>query len=288
MLRIAERLGRLCREYRSYRVLKRVMALAMDEPTIDGSGERLHIESGSMYPHLDPVRILARYTTASRSQLDRRINKSRASSLCRRLIVNSTERAQTIPFETISGLTNANDHNWSSLRAYGQSLSVQVNESITGRFYRFQTEDDFRFLYKEAIEGRHHHVTEHSWSGRRYLHNSDRSHRIAALYRQNGEQDRHLTLKASIGRSVIDRAVYAEITNNYFATIAANSTCRMIASILSEVGATYEYYSNGDSYDHYYNLIWIHRNRDTITEDLGLLLKRLPKNLCYVFEENSV
>jgi hypothetical protein len=102
--------------------------------------------------------------------------------------------------------------------------------------YGFETNEDFSYLCNEVIGKKAFAIEFHTWSNRYYISNTDGSHRIAALYRQNHEQNRGVMLRLPLFERYLDKRLMTDLLSWFHILITTESAAIHIRGVLKELG----------------------------------------------------
>jgi hypothetical protein len=208
------------------------------------------------------------------------------SKLLKQVIITAQIGMKHISLDTISGLAAASDENWPTLRDYSNSLiprSRWPNEQV--RWYGFDTDDDFIYLSAE-VEKKVLSIQYHAWSNRYYLINTDGSHRIAALYKQNYEQNRGFVLSKEVTEHRLDVDLLSIILTKYYIIITSEFTAMKLAKILQNIDITCLFHDEFQyTYDDYRKVIAIEKANAATLKKIINYLKTINKDKLFIVND---
>lgn len=206
-----------------YKNLNLFLSLSFPAIEIDGRHNTLNLYQPSIFSWCEPVQIIKKF----KPFLICYSECAKVVSILNKLVCISRVENQIIKFEQISGLANASDLNWRSLKEYSESLlprnrweKVHNNSS----FYGFETDEDFFWLENQLILGSTPcilSINYYTWNERYYILNTDGSHRCAAFYRQNYEQNRKYKFNATLYVHTLNKELLNSFLEEYYCIITS-------------------------------------------------------------------
>jgi hypothetical protein len=252
-----------------------------------GDGKKLCLSQGSMLSSNDPYCLVQRLTGRARrwshSSEERKILETLPD-----LIKTVEYPATELPMDSVSGIDAASDENWSSLKEYAQSLLPRRRWPDTcSHWYGFETDEDFSYLCNEVIGKKAFAIEFHTWSNRYYISNTDGSHRIAALYRQNHEQNRGVMLRLPLFERDLDKRLMTDLLSSFHILITTESAAIHIRGVLKELGLGCLFCGGVEDKSNYIKVIWIKRIRSDFLELAIEFLSKLGKDKVYVVSSSA-
>lgn len=201
---------------------------------IDGRHNTLNFYQTSMFSWCDPILILQRYRPIHPFMPE----CIQAKKVIDSLLISKTIKNKTLQYEQISGIGNASDKNWKSLKEYSDSL-IPRNRWNTSQseYYGFDTDKDFDYLSQIVMTGKNYvgpfinGIEYHSWTGRYYINNTDGSHRCAALFRQNYEQNRKLQITTILREYFLNEDLFDHFLTGYYFIITSEYAAQKLANL---------------------------------------------------------
>jgi hypothetical protein len=251
------------------------------EGTKAGFEERIiNFSIPSMFFYNDPIMIIVRRSIgrgvfATRDETEKKLLEN-----INNLIEEVEKTGQEMDISQFSGLTNARDKDWGTLKNYGESLIPRSEWRHGGTYYGFETEDDYQFLVKEIIEYITHAI-HHTWANRFYLIIRDRSHRLAALYRQSINQNRSTKLNLNIYERKLNIDCVRVLFNDFFGILTTGNTYYFLAGILNSANIKI-FFERTPHEDEGICVLWIEKTDNELLSNIIDFIKHLPHDRCFL------
>lgn len=134
----------------------------------------------------------------------------------------------------ISGIAASKSHDYGSLE--GLACSLHLPHNYGGRYpIEFQTDEHFEKNIRE-LDGSFRHrpvkVLHRLWDDRRYVENSDGSHKLAAIFRQCREQGRNYRLHCYVHKVLINPDAAQFLLDNYYLLVLHRETFVSLLRVL--------------------------------------------------------
>ncbi len=277
-----------CKFYKKqYEIFDELMNFNYSKMLFTGSSDDiLDLNKTSMFLWNDPIEIIVRHT--------RILNCKPLSNAEIMLLKNTKNLIKTtnmgkrfLKIAEFSGITHANDLDWGTLDNYGKSLIPRSEWRQGGIYYGFETDEDYQYLVNEISA----HITNaihHKWTNRLYFENSNKSHRLAALYRQTINQNRNTVLKLELTEKNINIDCVKTILDNFWGIITTEKTYTFFVEIFKSINIKVlllneKYPSEQDSVC----VLWIEKTQNKLLARIinfisHLLISHLPSDQCYV------
>jgi len=242
----------------------------------------LNLNDQSMYWWNDHIECIVKYT--KRKSCKPLTNKEKlllenTSNIVEMTHINNI----TLDMLNFSGLSNASDQDWGTLKKYGESL-IPRNEWNENQknFYGFESDADYIYLIKELFESKYIKAARHhTWTGRYYFYNSNKSHRLAALYRQDSRQKRNTKINIALDECKLNSDCARIIYNNFFGIITTGKTYSFLMELLKHINITIILEEQNLCNDNIY-ILWIDKVMDELLLIIIKFIEILPSDECYL------
>jgi len=263
----------------------------------------LDFNKSSMFSRCDPIEIIITYTNnANNSMTNSHANRIKLMSLNDKenklrtsidnLKIEDNKGKQLLKVSKFTGLQHASDFDYGSLRNYGSSLLTRdewKKQGRSGTYYGFETEDDYKYLKKELFESEYPSIKNailHTWSNQLYVQNDDNSHRLAALYRQDTNQNNNTMIKLQLEENKLNIDNAKIIFDNFIGIITTDSTYFFLTDLLTDISKKYvntkilleeDLQVNGRLY-----ILWIEKPQNELVSNIVKFINRIPSDRCYM------
>jgi hypothetical protein len=218
----------------------------------------------------DPIEIIKRYTKRKNRIPFKNMEELLLKSV-ENLFTEEDIGMQTLELSKFSGLSNARDLDWGSLENYGNNL-----------YLHFETNEDFDRLESEIFNSSSiKAAVYHAWTDRLYFCNSDKSHRLAALYRHNLEKNRDIRISINLCKKELNFNNVKILFNNFIGIITTDKTYSLLIEIFKSINITIllEEYSPEDGRLY---ILWIEKSQNKLLASIIKFISQLPSNQCYI------
>jgi len=236
----------------------------------------------SMFWSNDPVEIIIRHTKKRDCKpLNDKENILLVS--IENLKKEKIEEKQYLEISNFSGLSAANDYDYGTIEKYGNSLIPRKEWDESQRhYYGFETDDDYKHLIDELFySGSINAAILHTWTKRLYFVNSSKSHRLAALYRQDISQNRNTKISFKIYKRELNIEFGKMIFENYTGIITTGSTYSFLAEKLKSIDIKILLEVIHPENDRLY-ILWVEKSQNELLSDLIEFISSLPSDRCYI------
>lgn len=212
-----------------YKNLESFLSLPFPIIRKDGGNSTLNLFQTSMFFSCDPIKLIQNFKSVD----VRNPECIKVRYILDKLVTVSKMDNQIVELEKISGVASASDDNWRDLKEYSEFLLPRARWKLPSEksFYGFETEADFKALENALITGISPYIlsVEYlSWSGRHYIFNCNGSHRCAAFYRQNYEQNRNYSFETILNIHSLNKELLKSFLNEYYCVITSYYTANRI------------------------------------------------------------
>jgi len=204
------------------------------------------------------------------------------------LIKQDINENQFLKISLFSGLTNANAPDYGTLKNYGNSLIPRCEWSINQRsYYGFENDEDYKHLMNDLFESENpiNIAFHHNWTDRYYFHCKNKSHRLAALYRQDTNQGR----KTNVNMTLYDRKLNIEygknIFDNFIGIITTGTTYSFLVNHFKSLYIEVLFEETEPESGRLY-ILWIGKPRDKLLYNIIKFISLLPSDRCYVISDD--
>jgi len=256
--------------------------------TFTGSDDDvLDFSKPSMFYHNDSIEIMVAHTKRKHCKPLSDNEKVLAMNI-NNLIEQDINENKSLKISLFSGLTNANAPDYGTLKNYGNSLIPrgEWNKSQMN-YYGFESDEDYKRLMNDLFESENpiKIAFHHKWTDRYYFYCVNKSHRLAALYRQDTNQDR----KTNVNMTLYDRKLNIEsgknIIDNFIGIITTGTTYSFLVNQLKNLYIEILFEENDPKSDRFY-ILWIEKPKDKLLSNIVKFISQLPSNKCYIISDD--
>ena len=269
-------------------VLDELKNFEYEKMTFTNSKESiLDFSKSSMFLNNDPFEVMVKYTKRPNFKPITNEEKKLLQSIDT-LITTENKGVQSLKVAMFSGLSNTRyDVDYETLEKYGNTLIPRVKWNKNQKnYYGFETDDDYLYLTSEIRNSKLiKTAVHHKWTDRYYFINDDLSHRLAALYRQDKNQNRNTILDLKLCEKELNIECVKVIFENYFGIITTGKTYSFLKNKLESINIKILLEYNSIENDKLY-ILWIEKKQDELLSSVVNYISLLPSDKCYLV--NSV
>lgn len=206
------------------------------------------------------------------------------------LLVNAGNLIQRVdkgvcPLEIskFSGLPNANASDYGTLENYGNNLIPRSEWNENQKyFYGFGNDEDYKYLKGELLNSSSVNAAiYHTWTDRLYFHNGNKSHRLAALYRQDARQKKNTTIELKLSEDSLNINSGKLLFENFTGIITTSKTYSLLVDRLKFINVQILLEELFPEKDRLY-ILWIRKTQNEILSDIVSFINLLPTDRCYI------
>jgi hypothetical protein len=271
-----------------YNVFNNLINFDFKKMTYTGSEEDiLDFSKESMFWTNDPIEILIKYTNKnginSLNDKEKLYHEKRLSQNVGNLIEEMPTHIQRLEIKNFSGLTSARDLDYGTIKNYGNNLLPRSEwKKDYKSFYGFETDDDYEYLKHELFDaGIINSAVLHKWSGRLYFLNKNGSHRLAALYRQDVNQNRNTAVELELYEKKLNIDSAKIIFQNYIGIITTHNTYKLLVEQLKQNNIEV-FLENDDYKSNLLAILWVERSKNKLLYDIVNFIKHISLDRCYI------
>lgn len=182
-----------------------------------------------------------------------------------------------------SGLSNANASDYGTLENYGNSL-IPRSEWNKNQiyYYGFENDEDYKYLKGELLNSSSVNAAiYHTWTKRLYFHNGNKSHRLAALYRQDTRQRKNTTIELKLSEDSLNINSGKLLFENFIGIITTGKTYSFLVDRLKFINVQILLEELFPEKDRLY-ILWIRKTQKEILSDIVKFINLLSTDRCYI------
>jgi hypothetical protein len=258
---------------------KKMIFTGSEEDVLDFSNQ-------SMFYRNDPIEIIMAHTkrknckplSTKEEELAKNIND---------LIKEDTKENQSLEISLFSGLSNANAHDYGSLKNYGNNLIPRCEWGKGQKsYYGFESDEDYKRLMNDLFESENpiKIAYHHKWTNRYYFHCLNKSHRLAALYRQDINQNRKTKVNLTLYNKELNIESGKKILDNFIGIITTDTTYSFLVEQLKNCYINVLFEEIAPKPRSIY-ILWIEKSKDELLSKIIKFINLLPLDRCYIISD---
>ena len=269
-------------------ILNEFMYFDYKKMTLSNSDDDvLDFSKSSMFYNNDSIEIMVTHTKRKNCKPLSDNEKLLAMNI-NNLIKQDIIENKSLKISLFSGLTNAKALDYGTLKNYGNSLIPRGEWNKSQKnYYGFESDEDYKRLMidlfgsKNLIKIAYHH----KWTDRYYFSCKDGSHRLAALYRQDTNQDRKTNINMTLYDKILNNESGKNIIDNFIGIITTGTTYSFLVKQLKILYIEVLFEENNPKSDDFY-ILWIEKPKDKLLSNIVKFISQLPSDKCYIISDD--
>lgn len=236
-------------------------------------GYILNFDKSSMFCYNDPIELIVMDIRRRKCIKSLNIVEKQLFESIENLIIKTDIGEKRIKYSQFSGVVNARDYDWETLKNYGHNSHIQINTEIEYEKYI----NEIKTLVKRAIY--------HTWTNRYYFCNNDGSHRLAAInnYAINHKKDTEILV--NVDERKINKEYGKIIIENFIGIITTGETYGFLVNLLKDnkINSLLEI-SNPEKTRNY--ILWLENTQDKLLIEIIKFINLLHFDRCYIISND--